>query len=156
MNTNEFLLLVYKKGEYKRRCLVASGLAPQLRTVFIISLKSLWNLWPCRWLKLRWILVKASAHQYHYFHCLKMKSNFKTMRFCSVKVFLSDDMPIQILIIKILTTQQVKICTEEEIAVTYLLIRKMGKSREKRKSRKGSVLKIFQIREKYFRTFSLI
>ena len=78
------------------------------------------------------------------------------MRFCSVKVFLSDDVPIQILIIKILTTQQVKICIEEEIAVTYLLIRKMGKSREKRKSRKGSVLKIFQIREKYFRTLSLI
>ena len=68
-----------------------------------------------------------------------MSSNFRAMTFCTVNMLQSDKMPIQILI-----TQQSWNGLEEEIAVAYLLMRRMRKRTEKRKSKKESLSRIFQ------------
>ena len=44
--------------------------------------------------------LKLGAHQCHYFHCSKMTSNVRAIRFCTVNIPQSDNMPIQILIMQ--------------------------------------------------------
>ena len=68
-----------------------------------------------------------------------MSSSFRAMTFCTVNMPQSNKMPMQILI-----TRQSWNGFEEEIAVAYLLMRRMRKRTEKRKSKKGSLSRIFQ------------
>ena len=56
-----------------------------------------------------------------------MTSNSRAMRFCVANMLQSNNMPIQILI-----HSKVEMDIEEEIAVAYVLIRTMGKRREKK------------------------
>ena len=56
-----------------------------------------------------------------------MTSNSRAMRFCVANMLQSNNMPIRILI-----HSKVEMDIEEEIAVAYVLIRTMGKRREKK------------------------
>ena len=93
------------------------------------------NIKPLNWLIYCCIscAIQLSTHQYDYFRSSKTTSNFGAMRFCTANLIQSINLPIQILIV-----HQIEMDIEEEIAVAYLLIRRMRKKWEKKEGRKTS------------------
>ena len=72
------------------------------------------------------------------------------MRFCTANLIQSINLPIQILIV-----HQIEMDIEEEIAVAYLLIRRMRKNERKRKAAKqvGQTISSKMRRKRGFCTF---